>query len=169
MKPSPASHTKLVEIARKWLLRKHPIVVTEMATTGEEPDAIGWTDGMSSLIECKATRPDFKADGKKAWRMYDHHGIGAYRYLLANTGVIKSVEELPDRWGWLEYRAGKVFHRQCARVFAEYNTRHEIRLLMSALRRIGHYTPKGISCQAYYIDGGNRASLSIDLESEELA
>lgn len=59
------THSTLVSRAKKWLQQKHSIVVTEMGTSGEEPDAIGFRMGFSTLIECKTSRSDYYADRRK--------------------------------------------------------------------------------------------------------
>lgn len=60
-------HTKLVEIAEKWLYAKGcNFVIKELTSRAQEvPDAIGFVDGVSILVECKVSRSDFKRDAKK--------------------------------------------------------------------------------------------------------
>jgi len=75
------THDDLVEIARNWLwnAKKGPegtgwkhvpckVVLTELVSGMEIPDAIGWHSGRSILIECKTSVSDFKADAKKLFR-----------------------------------------------------------------------------------------------------
>ena len=76
------THSELIEIGRQWLLRpwNKPwpkpgseasrgacgVVLTDMTSSSSEtPDAIGWHNRGSVLIECKVTRSDFKADQRK--------------------------------------------------------------------------------------------------------
>lgn len=156
------THSDLVGAASKWLQKKCACVITEIATTGEEPDAIGWRGSHSILVECKASRADFLADRQKGFRRSPQLGIGARRYFMAPKGLI-AVEELPSMWGLLEYDAPKV---RCAResdYFSDCNTRHEITILLSAMRRIGRTAPTGVSIRFYTIDTKNRATLGLDL------
>jgi len=67
-KESSITHTEVVKVAAKWLTRNHPIVITEMACSNEEPDVIGWSGGISTLIEAKASRSDFLSDKRKSFR-----------------------------------------------------------------------------------------------------
>jgi hypothetical protein len=44
----------------------------------------------------------------------------------------------------------------------ESATRHEIRILLSAIRRIGQDAPKGCSIRAYSIESKNTATIGIE-------
>lgn len=68
--------------------------------TQEQPDAIGWRDGISILVECKATRSDFLSDKNKSFRVNPRKGMGDWRFYLCPIDVIK-VEDLPSGWGLL--------------------------------------------------------------------
>lgn len=70
--------------------------------SGERPDAIGWRDGISILIECKASHADFLADRKKPFRAEtdNQQGMGDWRFYLCPPEIIKP-EELPEGWGLL--------------------------------------------------------------------
>ena len=62
------THAELVKRAEHWLMKTVgcSFCLTELTTSaGEIPDAIGWKNGRSILIECKATRADFLSDKKK--------------------------------------------------------------------------------------------------------
>lgn len=53
------THGDLVKIAERWLIRyrKCGAVITELVTFSiETPDAIGFRDGSSTWVECKASR-----------------------------------------------------------------------------------------------------------------
>lgn len=167
MKPETKSltHADLVKLASQWLTRAHSIVITELATQGEEPDAIGFDGARSTLVECKASRSDFLADARKPFRLMPEMGVGVHRYYLAPEGLIR-VEELPPGWGLLEAREsqkrGHYVHESCAsRLFPERNTGHELRILNSLLRRIGASAPKGVSIKCYSIQTQNRATLTV--------
>ena len=67
------SHEQLVERAGRWLrgTMRCNVVLLEpgYGSVGEIPDAIGWTsDGVSIVVECKASRSDFLADRNKPAR-----------------------------------------------------------------------------------------------------
>ncbi|MBB3923821.1 hypothetical protein [Xanthomonas arboricola] len=104
------THSELVDAGRCWLRRKGCRVVLHepfRAAVQEQPDACGWRDGTSILLEAKATRQDFFADAKKLWRKDPKRGMGDWRFYIAPKGLIK-VEELPKGWGLLELDQGKV-------------------------------------------------------------
>jgi hypothetical protein len=160
-----ATHSDLVELAKRWLQSKCGVVITEIATTGEEPDAIGWQGSHSLLIECKASRADFLADKQKSFRRQSERGIGLARYFLAPAGMI-AVDELPEKWGLLETNDGQ--RAQVVKAsshFADTNHRHEITILLSAMRRLGQTQPTGCSIRFYTIESKNRATLGVDVEA----
>lgn len=110
------THEDLVEVGRRWLASKAPIVITEMSNgTTETPDVIGWIGGFSTLIECKTSRSDYYADKQKPFRRNPSYGIGDYRYFLAPKGLI-CVEGLPSGWGLLE-TVGKRNKKSSVRFF----------------------------------------------------
>ena len=106
------THKELIIEAEKQLKRWrcYPIC-TEMVcytSTGETPDAIGWSSNGSILFECKASRLDFLRDKDKPFRKVNESGMGDFRFYLTNKDVIKSVEEMPKGWGCYEIIDGKV-------------------------------------------------------------
>jgi hypothetical protein len=99
------THKDLVKKARAWLrqVAKCSVIVTERASTNspEIPDAIGWKSARHSiLIECKASRADFRKDADKWFRLKDT-GMGQSRYYMAPHGIIPK-DEVPPGWGLLE-------------------------------------------------------------------
>jgi len=150
----PLDHSALVLQAEKWLKSQGCGIVIKdpfRATTnsGEQPDAIGWRDGLSILIECKSSRSDFLADKRKRFRKYPSLGMGDWRFYLCPKGVIIS-EDLPKGWGLL-YATNKQITKvhnipsNCnwykERPF-EGAKKDETRMMYSALRRIalrGHF------------------------------
>lgn len=96
------THSELVKIAEKWLIgtRRCSFVFTELdcVTISEIPDAIGFRDGESILVECKVSRADFLADNRKRFRQEPETGVGTYRLYLCPERVIMP-EDLPGRWG----------------------------------------------------------------------
>ena len=152
------THDDLIALAARWLRRDHPIVVTEMSSAAlESPDALGFKWGTTTLIECKASRADFLSDAKKIFRRMPERGMGNKRYYLCPAGMI-DVTELPDRWGLLYHKAGKV-HTVRKAVECEKDAVVENMFLMSVIRRIGQDAPEGISIKVYTIATRNRASL----------
>lgn len=131
------SHSDLVRLAAKWLRGKRAsVVITELvAGFGEIPDAIGWMPRCRPvLIECKASRSDFKADAGKYFRREPSAGVGQLRYFMAPKGMIRT-EELPENWGLLEV-GEKVWETVKPTAFPESNTTKEIEILLSCVRRI---------------------------------
>lgn len=154
------SHEMLVEMASKWLQKKHPIVITEMGSCAvETPDAIGFDGELTTLIECKASRQDFLNDGKKLYRKRTT-GMGNLKYYLAPAGLL-ALEEIPEPWGLLEAKGYRISVRKVAKLI-EKDNKGEMRLLCSAIRRIGHAAPEGISVRCYTIATKNRATLGIE-------
>lgn len=135
--PGELTHAELVELAVAWLRRTHRVVFSELGSVGSEiPDAIGFKGGFSTLAECKTTRSDFCADGKKFWRRCPHLGMGVWRWFLCPAGVIQ-VEDLPERWGLIWVRNGRLRIQRRAAPFSFPETaRYESEILVSALRRL---------------------------------
>lgn len=143
------THNNLVKIAEKWLIssRKCGAVLTELVTLGmETPDAIGFRDGTSTLIECKTNRSDFLADAKKLFRRNPWMGMGIFRFYLCPAGVI-TAQDLPEKWGliWVTESGkprqqigpkGNVWSSQQEFYHAEKNIQAEQAILVSALRRL---------------------------------
>lgn len=145
------THQELVKIAEKWLLgtRKCSFVFTELAciATSEIPDAIGFRDGHSILVECKTSRSDFLADGKKYFRRNAEMGVGSYRFFMTPAGII-SVQDLPQGWGLIEVsekgKPRQVWgHNPRSNVYSaenvfrfERNLQAEHGMMASALRRL---------------------------------
>lgn len=154
-------HTQLIDLAAKWLAVKHSVVITDMSHgMGETADAIGWTSGFSTLVECKAARSDFLTDKLKPWRRDPSHGMGTYRYYAAPAGLIDPAE-LPENWGLLELRRGKLKVIVKAKHLKRW-ARAETSLLVSALRRVAHSCPEGMAVRCYPIQSTKaRATLGV--------
>lgn len=154
-------HTQLIDLSAKWLASKHAVVITDMSHgLGETADAIGWTSGFSTLVECKASRADFLNDRHKPWRRDPSNGMGTYRYYAAPAGLIDR-EELPENWGLLELHRGKLKVIVKAQHLKRYH-RGEISLLVSALRRVAHTCPEGMAVRCYTIQSTQaRATLGV--------
>lgn len=163
-----SEHDLLVETARKWLSVRAKIVATEIKAVSEEPDAIGFEPirtkighgSGSVLIECKASRSDFKADSRKLFRMYPEQGMGTYRYYLAPKGLIKP-EELPDKWGLLELCGKRVRRIKTSEPFMERNIEGELLVMCSIFRRLNITEGEGVSIRVFTIETNNTASLTL--------
>jgi hypothetical protein len=135
------THAELVDRAVKWL-RNHKrcsVVIREMRVieTQEQPDALGFKGQLSYVIECVASRKEFRADIWKPFRRIDKHGVGARRYYMAPAGLLKP-SEIPNGWGLLEV-SGRCVSSYPVRsdIFIYRDHRAEIAFLVSALRRRG--------------------------------
>lgn len=160
-KASPIAHSDLVVLAARWLRRRYPIVITEIASAAlEAPDALGVSSwGGTTLIECKASRADFLADAKKRFRRDPDIGMGIHRYYLCPAGMI-GASELPKGWGLLyvtENRRG--VYQKVKAAPQERSAEAEQSVLVSILRRIGQEAPQGVSIKCYTISTLNRAAL----------
>jgi hypothetical protein len=134
------THAQLVEKAVRWLRSyRCGVVLSEQAcASGEMPDAIGWKQACHSvLVECKVTRPDFLADRAKPFRRKPQQGIGCERFYLAAAGLIR-IEELPQGWGLLEQRSGRVevAYPAAKNLRTAAGFRYEMNLLLASLRRV---------------------------------
>ena len=181
------THAELIDLGRNWLIKPYAamadyghtgcaVVITEISCNtwcGEEPDIIGFTSSRSRsiLIECKASRSDFRADKDKPFRQAPEFALGLQRWYLAPVGIIP-VDELPDKWGLLEVteeRSVKVVKR------AEKQKRNydsELKILISAMRRLNIQADGHVSIKKYEPLKGvppskNRATFFVNTEINE--
>jgi hypothetical protein len=141
--PETNKHAQLISAAVEWLRRKYccGVVLSEQyCATGEVPDAIGWKGLCRSVVvECKASRADFLADSNKPFRTNPGEGLGCERFYLAPPGLI-APGELPQGWGLLEYRRGKVQvivkPNKRKNLRTEVGLMKEMNLLLASLRRV---------------------------------
>lgn len=97
------THRELCQIAYKFLKRNgfkvcfHDRFIA-VTSTGEQPDAMGFRNSASCLIEAKCSRADLLADRKKRFRKNPSLGMGDWRFFISEPGII-SVEDLPPGWG----------------------------------------------------------------------
>ena len=107
------THDNLVDRAAKWLRSMNCSVVLEEMTAytwnGETPDAIGWVENKSILIECKTSRADFRKDLKKRFRDPLYKGMGQWRFYLTPEGLLKE-NDCPVGWGIYEIKGRSVIH-----------------------------------------------------------
>ncbi len=148
------THSKIVEIAYKWVLKNASCGVAfkefkSVNYSGEIPDVIGFGSGHSVLVECKVSRNDFLSDKSKPFRQRPEIGMGDKRYYCCPKGLI-SKDELPYGWGLIyinEKNKAIVHYSPQIEIVKEYGTRKEWikhkkciksehMLLYSALRRL---------------------------------
>lgn len=162
------THTELVTKAAVFLRRKYPIVITEISGGCEEPDAIGFdSGGRTTLIECKASKEDFKRDAEKFCRRNPDNGIGDCRYFMAPKGML-SISEIQGGWGLLSVTDKGLIVMElepCVQFTKNHNA--ETRILISLLRRIGILAPDGISIKCYTYETKNRATIGIQKPKKE--
>lgn len=140
-------HEEIVAASVRWLRRNGcAAILCDPFKAGlrEQPDAIGWRDGISLVVEVKASRSDFLADAKKPHRIDPADAVGDWRFYAAPAGVVK-VEDLSAGWGLLEWdgRCLKPSHGvplgNCNWHGAPFrdtsNKRAETQLLVSAIHR----------------------------------
>lgn len=81
----PKTHRELCELACRFLRNNGFKVVFgdrfhAWTSCGEHPDALGFRNGASCLIEVKCSRSDFLADRKKVFRAEPEKGMGDWRF-----------------------------------------------------------------------------------------
>jgi hypothetical protein len=133
-------HGELVKIAERWLRKKnHPVVLSDVRcnSISEQPDAIGWKNhGSSSLIECKVSLSDGRADRSKSFRREPSTGMGYWRWLMAPVDIGKKIPR-QDGWGLLVvYDDRSVRIAVQATPFVERNRDAESTLLVRAVRAV---------------------------------
>lgn len=130
-------HSDLVVRASRWLrnTKNCVVVYVEMANvTSEIPDAIGWNNGHSILVECKASRSDFLADRRKPGCRDETCGMGRRRYYLVPAGLVRA-DEVPAWCGLLYCHPRQVTVEREAPCRDAWDRAQEVALLVSANRR----------------------------------
>lgn len=112
---------------------------------GEQPDAIGFRNGASCLLEAKCSRSDLLADRKKPFRIDPSKGMGDWRFMISEPGIVE-VADLPEGWGLLHVVKGRVkkihgWPGNCHWVITDSkpfkaNKQAECDMMFSALRRM---------------------------------
>lgn len=138
------SHSELVNRAFQYLkysINCSVVFKERVGSTTENPDAIGFKQGFSYLIECKTSRADFLADKKKRFRQRPEEGMGDERYIMAPVGLLE-LSEIPDGWGLIEVYEKARKHRPISvtkdsdNFYDKTNKRDEVSYLSSAIRRV---------------------------------
>jgi hypothetical protein len=152
------THEQLVNVARKWLARRHVVITTELACGAEEADALGFRhNGRTTLIECKTSVSDFRADARKLSRCYPEMGLGAERYYLVPEEILSPVlQALPARWGALSWNGRRVEVACESEHFPERNHEREKQTLISALRRCARPNFWGVNVRCYTVQSDTR-------------
>ena len=99
------SHPELIMRAERLLRNSFHCrsILTELVAytrSRETPDVIGWVRNWSILVECKASRADFKADQHKLSRTHIV-GLGHWKIYLTVKGLLDELE-IPYGWGLYE-------------------------------------------------------------------
>lgn len=143
------SHSELCSIAVKWLRTHGCLVIFKERSsncTSEIPDAIGFMNRGSILIECKTSRSDFLADSKKIFRDPEHEerGMGKLRYYMSEPDIIK-VCDIPTKWGLIHVKNGKArVAKHCDEKGFKVNHQAEKSLLYAILRGLIPHEKDGI-------------------------
>lgn len=163
-------HADLVDKAAAWLRAKATVVITELSfysTTGESADVIGFTNRESILIEVKVSRADFLKDRHKCFRREPSRGMGARRYFCAPAGLI-AVDELPERWGLIVWDVTRGVMRKAREAkYQAHSSDNEVRLLVSALRRLSVNECRSLMARCYVFESKRRASIGISLHRQD--
>lgn len=139
------NHTELVKRATKWLKNTFHcrVVLSELVAytrMGEVPDAIGWVNNRSILIECKTSLSDFRADQKKIFRRPEFTTLGHWKFYLTPSELINS-DKIPEGWGLYEVYGKRIIHKggvkykNAAQPPFKSDRDSEVAMLVSALSR----------------------------------
>lgn len=88
------THRELCQIAYKFLKRNgfkvcfHDRFIA-VTSTGEQPDAMGFRNSASCLIEAKCSRADLLADRKKRFRKNPSLGMGDWRFFISERELFQ--------------------------------------------------------------------------------
>ncbi|MGE4843313.1 hypothetical protein EDF88_4469 [Buttiauxella sp. BIGb0552] len=112
IKQNNEQHSSLCLLATRYLRGKGFKVTFDdrlraWSVSGELPDALGFRNGVSCLIEVKCSRADFLADRKKNFRIHPEMGMGDWRFYLCEPDII-TPDDLPPGWGLLYADGNKV-------------------------------------------------------------
>lgn len=138
------THAELVQRSVAWLKRNGCRVVLHdpfRTPLYEQPDAIGWRDGLSIVVEAKISLADYRVDAKKPWRANPSLGMGDWRFFITPQGLLDGID-LPAGWGLIEClgrstrvaRGGPAGNYWWGAIpFGTSDKRAETRMLVSAL------------------------------------
>lgn len=145
------SHPELIKYAQLWLKKPYKntqpfghsackVIIPEMVTAAYQiPDVVAWTAyGKCIMIECKTSRSDYRADGKKRLVMHPGFGVGETRYYCVPDGLI-SPEECREGYGLLYVKNKRIKCVKDSSVFKDHSHRDEFSILVSYIRRLTEY------------------------------
>lgn len=154
LKSAGCDHAALVKRGERWLRRRgFGVVIRDefraITGNGEQPDVIGWRNGVSAVIECKVSRADFFKDAKKPFRQAPGSGMGDWRFYLCPAQLLREAD-MPPGWGllWAYSKQIRSIHGVPPNTWwhskmpFQGNKRVENQILASALRRLwfqGHF------------------------------
>jgi hypothetical protein len=170
------THDELVEVASKWLSKPWrnaggghgacSVIITEMTTAAWEiPDAIGFHNGRSTLVECKASITDFKSDKNKYFRQNPEMGMGTSRYFMVPKGLLRE-SKIPNGWGVIEVSDNKKTRVTRVSEVFEADHRQETTLLLSLLCRLKVDPGRHIKVRTYQIDDGKEPRATAHIRSK---
>ena len=135
------THPELVQHGARYLRDEGRCCVLaepSLISGGESPDVISWTvGGVCTVIECKASLSDLRADESKPWRVDPSQGLGDFRYYLFERGAIEEYHVPEDsRWGVLLYNpfTEQVRVERAAIRHYRMNYHHQQALLLQAIK-----------------------------------
>lgn len=143
------THDELTNRAVRWLenTKRCQLVLKEArgGWSAEQPDAIGFKNRQSFLVEAKTSRSDFKKDFQKYTRhpRATHWGMGQFRYYICEPGLI-TIPDLPDKWGLLYVKPKIISVVKDAQPF-ERNEEMLLRELSLVVAEFSNYMKRGFS------------------------
>jgi len=160
------SHAALIRAGLEWLKGHGALVVTTEPTAGfkaqtrEAPDVLAWMpDGVTWVLEAKASRADFLADAGKPWRRAGATALGVMRAYICPTGMVHP-DELPSGWGLLV--AGSAGAFVSVRPLPQpANAGDETMALLSCCRRLGVRAVHAVACRCFTFTTKGRTEVHI--------
>lgn len=131
-----SEHADLVVRAVAWLRSRRcsPVYAEIVTAAMETPDAIGWHNGWSRVVEVKVSRGDFFRDYRKPHASASDRGMGSQRWYLVPAGLV-TAEETPEWCGLAYAHARRIEVIREAPERERHDAQDETRVLLSALRR----------------------------------
>ena len=133
------THEALRKRAVQWLTntQRCSVVLSEIVTScSEVPDAVGWRNWFSMVVECKVSRSDYFAQKNKN-HVLAGRGVGQHGYILCPKGMLTvedldgtgyGLMEIADEHGNIRVKLPPLLREPCRE--------DEITMLVSALRRV---------------------------------
>ncbi len=135
------THQELIDKGVEWLSNnknhcyRSPVILTELRSHSREtPDIMGMNPNLSTVIECKTTLDDFRADLKKSHRSQTP-GMGNFRFYLCPKDIIP-VPLVPYGWGLLYCEPTRISIRKQPQSHYEGVREEEYHILYSVVHRV---------------------------------